>query len=127
MRHAVGEAFEFRRPFRHEFFKLSTTFFKGLTRFNDIANIAGNFGSADDIAVLVFDRTHDVAPTAGFFLVAKFLPALFSTSESISWKEAAASQDIAARVIPRIKDSAHADSQLPKGGLPNLLPLLDNE
>ncbi len=31
------------------------------------------------LAVLVFDRTHDVAPTAGFFVVAKFLPALFAT------------------------------------------------
>ena len=31
------------------------------------------------LAVLVFDRTHEVAPTAGFFLVAKFLPALFAT------------------------------------------------
>ncbi len=31
------------------------------------------------LAVLVFDRTQDVAPTAGFFLVAKFLPALFAT------------------------------------------------
>ena len=30
------------------------------------------------LAVLVFDRTQDVAPTAGFFLVAKFLPALFA-------------------------------------------------
>jgi predicted MFS family arabinose efflux permease len=29
--------------------------------------------------VLVFDRTQDVAPTAGFFLVAKFLPALLAT------------------------------------------------
>jgi predicted MFS family arabinose efflux permease len=29
--------------------------------------------------VLVFDRTNSVAPTAGFFLVAKFLPALFAT------------------------------------------------
>src|SRR4051794_38219591 len=32
------------------------------------------------LAVLVFDRTQDVAPTAGFFLVAKFLPALFATA-----------------------------------------------
>lgn len=32
------------------------------------------------LAVLVFDRTGDVAPTAGFFLVAKFLPALFATA-----------------------------------------------
>jgi len=31
------------------------------------------------LAVLVFDRTHDVAPTAGFFLVARFFPALFAT------------------------------------------------
>ena len=31
------------------------------------------------LSVLVFDRTGDVAPTAGFFLVAKFLPALFAT------------------------------------------------
>ena len=29
--------------------------------------------------MLVFDRTDSVAPTAGFFLVAKFLPALFAT------------------------------------------------
>ncbi len=32
------------------------------------------------LAVLVFDRTEAVAPTAGFFLVAKFLPALFATA-----------------------------------------------
>ena len=31
------------------------------------------------LAVLVFERTNSVAPTAGFFLVAKFLPALFAT------------------------------------------------
>src|SRR3954452_18059169 len=31
------------------------------------------------LAVLVFDRTHAVAPTAGFFLAAKFLPALVAT------------------------------------------------
>ena len=31
------------------------------------------------LAVLVFDRTESVAPTAGFFLVAKFFPALFAT------------------------------------------------
>ena len=73
-----------------------------------------------------------VAPDKGTAVAVSYqlrrdLPALFSTSESISWKEAAASQDIAARVIPRIKDPAHADSKLPKGGLPNLLPLLDSE
>ncbi len=31
------------------------------------------------LALLVFDRTHEVAPTAGFFLIAKFLPAFFAT------------------------------------------------
>lgn len=31
------------------------------------------------LAVLVFDRTNSVVPTAGFFLVAKFFPALFAT------------------------------------------------
>jgi predicted MFS family arabinose efflux permease len=31
------------------------------------------------LALLVFDRTHAVAPTAGFFLTAKFLPAFFAT------------------------------------------------
>ncbi len=31
------------------------------------------------LSVLVFDRTGDVAPTLGFFIVAKFLPALFAT------------------------------------------------
>ena len=32
------------------------------------------------LSVLVFDRTESVAPTAGFFLFAKFLPALFATA-----------------------------------------------
>lgn len=32
------------------------------------------------LSILVFDRTGDVAPTLGFFIVAKFLPALFSTA-----------------------------------------------
>src|SRR3954462_14136917 len=31
------------------------------------------------LAILVFDQTKAVAPTAGFFIVAKFLPALFAT------------------------------------------------
>jgi hypothetical protein len=31
------------------------------------------------LAILVYDRTGSVAPTAGFFLVAKFLPALLAT------------------------------------------------
>jgi predicted MFS family arabinose efflux permease len=31
------------------------------------------------LAILVYDQTESVAPTAGFFLIAKFLPALFAT------------------------------------------------
>ena len=31
------------------------------------------------LALLVFERTHEVAPIAGFFLIAKFLPAFFAT------------------------------------------------
>jgi hypothetical protein len=70
-----------------------------------------------------------VAPDKGTAVAVSYqlrrdLPALFSTSESISWKEAAASQDIAARVIPRIKEMSPAESKLPKGNLPDLLPLL---
>ena len=73
-----------------------------------------------------------VAPDKGTAVAVSYqlrrdLPALFSTSESISWKEAAASRDIAARVIPRIKDMARTESTLPKGSLPDLLPLLDSE
>src|SRR5215212_5993007 len=30
------------------------------------------------LAVLVYDRTHEVAPTAAFFIAAKFLPALIA-------------------------------------------------
>jgi hypothetical protein len=55
------------------------------------------------------------------------LPALFSTSESIKWKEASASHDIASRVIPRIKAIARTDGQVPNGQLPRMLPLLDDE
>jgi hypothetical protein len=54
------------------------------------------------------------------------LPELFSTSESISWKEAGAPQDVAAQVLPRIKEMARTDRQLP-GGLPELLPLVGSE
>lgn len=68
-----------------------------------------------------------VAPDKGTAVAVSYqlrrdLPALFSTSESISWKEAAAPQDIAAQVLPRIKEMA-----LPGGLLPELLPLADGE
>ncbi len=55
------------------------------------------------------------------------LPRLFSTSESISWKEASASTDGAANVIPRIKAIAATRAHLPKGDLPALKPLLESE
>ena len=45
--------------------------------------------------------------------------------ESISWKEAAAAQDIAAQMIPRIKEMARTEGR--GGALPELLPLLDGE
>jgi hypothetical protein len=72
-----------------------------------------------------------VAPDQGTAVAVSYqlrrdLPALFSTSESISWKEAAA-QDGAAQVIPRIKEMARTEGQLPGGSLPKQLPLLDSE
>jgi OOP family OmpA-OmpF porin len=72
-----------------------------------------------------------VAPDKGTAVAVSYqlrrdLPELFSTSESISWKEAAAAQDIAAQVLPRIKEMARTDRQLP-GGLPELLPLAGGE
>jgi hypothetical protein len=72
-----------------------------------------------------------VAPDKGTAVAVSYqlrrdLPALFSTSESISWKEASASPDTAAQVLPRIKEMGRSDSQ-PGRRLPELLPLLDNE
>jgi OOP family OmpA-OmpF porin len=55
------------------------------------------------------------------------LPELFSTSESISWKEAAISSDIAAQMIPRIKGGAGGEGPSPIGVIPDLLPFLDGE
>jgi hypothetical protein len=73
-----------------------------------------------------------VAPDKGTAVAVSYqlrrdLPAIFSTSESISWKEAAVPHDVAAQVIPRIKEMARTDGQLPRGQLPPLLPLLDGE
>jgi len=55
------------------------------------------------------------------------LPRLFSTSESISWKEASTSPDDASRLIPRIKAIADKKNHLPAGNLLPLKPLLDSE
>jgi hypothetical protein len=71
-----------------------------------------------------------VAPDKGTAVAVSYqlrrdLPKLFSTSESIKWKEASALPDIAARVLPRIKDYARTNSNWPRGELPPLLPLVD--
>ncbi len=73
-----------------------------------------------------------VAPDKGTAVAVSYqlrrdLPALFSTSESISWKEAAAPPDIGSRVIPRIKEFSPTAHQLPTGSLPGLPPLLDSD
>jgi hypothetical protein len=72
-----------------------------------------------------------VAPDKGTAVAVSYqlrrdLPELFSTSESISWKEAALPLDIAAQVLPRIKATV-SDDQWPARGLPELLPLSDSE
>ena len=71
-----------------------------------------------------------VAPDQGTAVAVSYqlrrdLPKIFSTSESIKWKEAKASRDMAAEVIPRIKEFARTKWNWPKGQLPPLMPLLD--
>ena len=73
-----------------------------------------------------------VAPDKGTAVAVSYqlhrdLPRLFSTSESISWKEAAAESSDASKVIPRIKALAHAREHLPNGDLTSLKPLLESE
>ena len=69
-----------------------------------------------------------VAPDKGTAVAVSYqlrrdLPKLFSTSESIKWKEATASRDVAARVLPRIKNYVKTNDAWPKGELPPLSPL----
>jgi len=71
-----------------------------------------------------------VAPDKGTAVAVSYqlrrdLPKLFSTSESIKWKEANASTDSAAQVLPRIKEYARTNGNWPKGKLPPLTPLVD--
>jgi hypothetical protein len=73
-----------------------------------------------------------VAPDKGTAVAVSYqlrrdLPRLFSTSESISWKEASASPDDASRLISRIKAIADSKGHLPNGDLLPLKPLLDSE
>lgn len=55
------------------------------------------------------------------------LPRLFSTSESIRWKEASVSPDDAARMIPRIKAAIATKAHLPHGDLAVPKPVLESE
>lgn len=71
-----------------------------------------------------------VAPDQGTAIAVSYqlrrdLPKIFSTSESIKWKEAKASQGLAAEVIPRIKEFARIKGSWPQGELPPLAPLHD--
>ncbi len=71
-----------------------------------------------------------VAPDKGTAVAVSYqlrrdLPKLFSTSESIKWKEASTLPDSAAQVLPRIKEYARTNGNWPKGELPPLLPLVD--
>jgi OOP family OmpA-OmpF porin len=73
-----------------------------------------------------------VAPDKGTAVAISYqlrrdLPELFSTSESIRWKEAAASQDIAAQMLPRIKEITARDATRLEEALSDLLPPLDSE
>jgi hypothetical protein len=71
-----------------------------------------------------------VAPDKGTALAVSYqlrrdLPSLFSTSESIRWKEARIPFDVASGVLPRIKASA-ADNEA-DWGLPQLPALFDRD
>ena len=73
-----------------------------------------------------------VAPDKGTAVAVSYqlrrdLPELFSTSESISWKEAAMSSDIAAQMIPRIKNAGDGEGQSPIGAIPELLPFFEGD
>jgi hypothetical protein len=70
-----------------------------------------------------------VAPDQGTAVAVSYqlrrdLPKIFSTSESIKWKEARASRDMAAQVIPRIKEFTRTKGRLQQGELPPLTPPL---
>ena len=72
-----------------------------------------------------------VAPDKGTAVAVSYqlrrdLPKLFSTSESIKWKEAAAPRPISPRKSCRAsRNMARTNSSWPKGELPPLMPLVD--
>ena len=71
-----------------------------------------------------------VAPDKGTAVAISYqlrrdLPEIFSTSESIRWKEASASQNLATRA--RIQDLAETAGPWPGGKLLDLIPPLDKK
>ena len=71
-----------------------------------------------------------VAPDQGTAVAVSYqlrrdLPRLFSTSESIKWKQASASRDVAATVVPRIKAYVETNGEWADGKLPPLSPPRD--
>lgn len=73
-----------------------------------------------------------VAPDQGTAVAVSYqlrrdLPELFSTSESIRWKEANATRDVAASVLPRIKAYARTTGAWLTGELPRLSTLSESE
>jgi osmotically-inducible protein OsmY len=46
------------------------------------------------------------------------LPTLFSSSESIKWKEADVSRNVGELIVPRIKEMIHSDNSLATGAIP---------
>ncbi len=46
------------------------------------------------------------------------LPTLFSSSESIKWKEADMSRNVGELIVPRIKEMIHSDNSLATGAIP---------
>lgn len=71
-----------------------------------------------------------VAPDQGTAVAVSYqlrrdLPRLFSTSESIKWKQASAARDVAATVVPRIKAYVETNGEWADGKLPPLSPPRD--
>lgn len=64
-----------------------------------------------------------IAPDKGTAIAVSYqlrrdLPALFSSSESIRWKEADISRDVGELIAPRIKEIDHTESGLTTGAIP---------
>lgn len=75
-----------------------------------------------------------VAPDKGTAVAVSYqlgrdLPALFSSSESIKWKEADIARDVGELIVPQIKEIIHSDSGSATGAIPpgSLEPSLNND